>query len=110
MARSISPAGEKYSNFQTRVLRSHGKKGSTRGIGPLRKGLMTKYGYVNISSLTEKQRHVALARAIKEYGSLSTWKKINVLSIFAKNKNPGLKAIYNSDKEWIKRTYGLKAV
>ena len=105
--RSTSPAGEKYSNFQTRVLR--GKKRGTRAIGPLRKGLMAKYGYVNIASLTEKERHSALARAIKEYGSLSTWKKINVLSIFVKNKNPGLKAKYNSDKDWIKGTYGLKA-
>jgi 3-deoxy-D-arabino-heptulosonate 7-phosphate (DAHP) synthase class II len=74
----------------------------------LRKGLLTKLGYVNIHDLSEAKRHAALKKAVKAYGSLSTWKKLNILSIFAKNKHKNMKAIYDSDKDWIKDTYGLK--
>lgn len=77
-------------------------------IGPLHKGLLTKLGYVNVHDLSEAKRRAALKKAVSAYGSLSTWKKINVLSIFAK-KHKNMKAIYESDKDWIKRTYGLKA-
>jgi hypothetical protein len=77
-------------------------------IGPLHKGLLTKLGYVNVHDLSEAKRRAALKKAVSAYGSLSTWKKINVLSIFAK-KHKNMKTIYEADKDWIKRTYGLKA-
>jgi hypothetical protein len=75
----------------------------------LRKGLLTKLGYVNVHELSEAKRHAALKKAVSAYGSLSTWKKLNILSIFAKNKHKDMRAIYDADKDWIKRTYGLKA-
>jgi len=70
----------------------------------LKKGLLTKHGYVHVASLSKIQRHRALTSAISEYGSLTTRRMINVLAIFFKNKNPALSALYNEDKEWIKRT------
>lgn len=103
--RSTSPAGTKYSNFQKKT----GKTRKAGQIGPVKKGLLTKHGYTNIAELSQAERRAALRKAVKEYGSLSTWKKINVLAIYAKNKNPKLKSAYNADKNWIKRTYGLKA-
>ena len=82
---------------------------TTRGIGPLRKGELSKYGYVAINNLSEHTRHAALSKAVEEFGSLSVWKKVNVLYIFTKNTNPELSAKYNADRNWIKKKFGLKA-
>jgi hypothetical protein len=54
-------------------------------------------------------RDLEYMEAIEKYGSLSVWKKINVLSIYFKNTNPALSALYNKDKNWIRTTFGLKA-
>lgn len=77
------------------------------GIGPLHKGELTKFGYsVN---LLAAERHAALSKAVKEYGSLSTWRKINALYVYTKNTSPAKAAKYNADRNWIRETYGLKA-
>jgi len=78
-------------------------------IGPLRQGDLKQYGYQKIHTLSVKKRHQALAQAVNKYGSLSVWKKVNVLYIFNKHTNPKLSDLYNKDKNWIKYTYGLKA-
>jgi len=91
------------------VKRGKPERNSTRAIGPLRKGELSKYGYVKISNLSEKARHSALAKAVEEFGSLSVWKKVNVLYIYTKNTNPELSAKYDDDRNWIKNKFGLKA-
>ena len=78
-------------------------------IGPLRQGDLKQYGYQQIHILSVKKRHQALAKAVNQYGSLSVWKKLNVLYVFNKHTNPKLSELYNKDKAWIKGTYGLKA-
>jgi hypothetical protein len=78
-------------------------------IGPLRKGEMSKFGYIGIKHLSRGKRHAALAKAVAALGSLSVWKKINVLYVFFKNTHPDLSNKFNEDKNWIKKTYGLKA-
>ena len=104
--RGTSPNGTKYANFQAKQgLKTRHKN----QIGPIQKGLLTKFGYVDVASLTQEKRHAALKKAVDAYGSLSTWKKINVLSVFTKKRNPKLRAIYNADKDWIKRHFGLRA-
>jgi len=75
----------------------------------LRKGEMSKYGYVGVKELSRKGRRAALAKAVTSLGSLSVWKKINVLYVFFKNTDPELSDKFNEDKNWIKNTYGLKA-
>ena len=82
---------------------------TVKSIGPLRKGDLKQYGYQQITELSLKTRRDALKQAVKKYGSLSVWKKLNVLYIFFKNTNPDLSGLYNEDKTWIKRIYGLKA-
>ena len=105
------------------VLRKNGTKRLVKGscikkrglsvkgerIGPLRKGEMSKYGYVGVKDLSRGERRNALAKAVVVLGSLSVWKKINVLYVFFKNTNPELSGKFNEDKNWIKKTYGLKA-
>jgi len=70
---------------------------------------MAKFGYVGIATLSTPERRTALKRAVKALGSLSVWKKVNVLYVYTKNKNPALHAKYSADRNWIKNTYGLKA-
>ena len=78
-------------------------------IGPLRKGELTQFGYEKVKTLSQKKRRKALKLAVAKYGSLSVWKKINVLYVYNKYMNPKLSELYNDDKKWIKNTYGLKA-
>jgi len=78
-------------------------------IGPLRKGEMSRFGYVKIDTLSISRRRIALKAAVKELGSLSVWKKLNVLYVFNKNTNKALAKKFNADKDWVRATYGLKA-
>lgn len=87
---------------------SPGKR-SSPGIGPLHKGEMAKFGYANVMSLSVADRHAALAKAVKAYGSLATWRKVNAVYVYTKNTNPVLSKKYDADRKWIQQTYGLKA-
>jgi hypothetical protein len=119
----ICPTGSILRKSYVRIIRKTGKKvrvpascipdmglpgkRTEPGIGPLRKGELGRFGYK--SSLNRILRYQALKKAVKELGSLSVWKKLNVLYIYNKNTNPLLSEKYNSDKNWIKNVYGLKA-
>ena len=80
------------------------------GIGPLHKNELSDLGYKSIISLTEMERHTALAKAVKKFGSLATWRKVNAIYVYTKNTNKLLHSILDKDRNWIKKTYGLKAI
>jgi hypothetical protein len=79
------------------------------GIGPLRKGELSKYGYTNVSELSESQRHAALEKAIQEYGSLGVWRKLNAVAVYTKRTSPRISEIFKADMDWIRATFGIKA-
>jgi hypothetical protein len=79
------------------------------GIGPLRKGELAKYGYVAVSKLGVMERHIALKKAIDEYGSLSVWRKLNAVHIYTRRTSPATSAVLKLDMDWIRSTFGLKA-
>lgn len=81
-----------------------------RGIGPLRKGELSKHGYVHVNTLTVAQRRAALTNAVTEYGSLSVWRKLNAVSIYTRRASPIVSTLFKEDMNWIKNTYGLKAL
>jgi len=83
--------------------------GSDVRIGPIRHGDLTAFGYSDVGSLSKGEREAALRKAIAAHGSLSIWKKLNVLFIFNKNKSPGLSDLFREDRDWIQETFGLKA-
>jgi hypothetical protein len=87
-----------------------GFKGPGEGIGKLRKGELVKHGYTHVVDLTVSDRHTALHRAVKEYGSLGVWRKLNAVSIYSRRTNPPASAIFKADSDWIRDTYGLKAL
>lgn len=88
------------------------KRGSSTSgvkIGPIRKGELAKYGYFSVDTLRVNERRSFLKKAISELGSLSVWKKLNVVYVYNKNKNPELAEKFLADRDWIKATYGLSA-
>ncbi len=79
------------------------------GIGPLRKGELTKYGYKNVLELSVADRHAALQKAIAEYGSLGVWRKLNAVAVYTKRTLPHISKIFKADMDWIRAKFGIKA-
>ena len=79
------------------------------GIGPLRKGDLAQFGYSQISDMSVGDRHKALDAAIKKYGSLSIWRKLNALYIYTRNTSIESSQRFKADRDWIKSTYGIRA-
>lgn len=79
------------------------------GIGPLRKGDLSQFGYDKVTELTEGRRHLALARAVAAYGSLTVWRKLNAIYVYTRNTAPASSAIFKTDRDWIRTKYGIKA-
>lgn len=78
-------------------------------IGPLRKGELSKFGYSKVTTLTVAERRAALKKAVAEYGSLTTWRKLNAVAVYTKHTVPHVSAIFKQDMDWIRGKYGLKA-
>ncbi len=79
------------------------------GIGPLKQGNLTRYGYTKISGLSQEARRAALKQAVEAYGSLTVWRKLNALSIYTRRTSPATSQAAKSDMDWIRSTWGLKA-
>jgi len=79
------------------------------GIGPLRKGELTKFGYENVVKLSETERHTALTKAVAEYGSLGVWRKLNAVSVYTRRIAPASSKVFKADMDWIRAKFGIKA-
>ena len=79
------------------------------GIGPLRKGDLAQFGYVNVSKLSAEKRHAALKKAVAAFGSLTVWRKLNAVAVYTRRTSPSVSGIFKADMNWIKSTFGLKA-
>jgi hypothetical protein len=79
------------------------------GIGPLRKGDLHRFGYTDVAHLSEGRRHLALAAAVKAYGALTVWRKLNAIYVYTRRTSPRSSAIFNADRDWIKTHYGIEA-
>lgn len=79
------------------------------GIGPLRSGDLSRFGYDSVVDMTQGRRHLALAQAVKEYGALTVWRKLNAVYIYTRRSSPASSRIFKADRDWIKAHYGIKA-
>lgn len=79
------------------------------GIGALRKGDLKRFGYTHVTDMSENRRHLALAAAVKEYGSLTVWRKLNAIYIYTRHTSPKSSAVFKADRDWIKARFGIKA-
>ena len=70
-------------------------------IGTLRKGLLIKYGYENVTSLSVVQRHTAINKAIRAYGALSVSRKLNAVYLYNRKTNPSAARIFKADRDYV---------
>lgn len=76
-------------------------KGPRSGVsfGKLRKGDLIRYGYQY--RLADKSRHVALKKAIKQYGRLSVFHKLDAIAKLSKRTAPDASAIFSRNRDWV---------
>ena len=85
-------------------IKNKGKPGKGPDvIGPLKKGDLKDAGYDHTDPAHE--RHMALIKAVSEYGALSTLRKLNAIAVLNKNVAPTRSKIYRTDRDWIKNIY-----
>jgi Family of unknown function (DUF5771) len=71
-------------------------------IGTLKKGLLIKFGYQNVTQLSQQQRHEALTKAIRAYGPLSVFRKLNAVYVYNRKTNPSHSKIFKTDRDWVR--------
>ena len=81
-------------------------KGVAKGIGKLRKGELIKYGYQY--RLSDSLRQTALKRAIKQYGALSVYRKIDAVAKLSVRTASDASKIFIRDRNWVKDNFELK--
>ena len=84
-----------------------GKIAPGEGIGPLRKGELKKHGYGYHES--KDARRLALKRAVKEFGPLSVFRKLDAVAKLSKYTAPEASIVFKKDREWVRHHYELKA-
>ena len=91
MSDSCGTGGRRYTK---KYLRAH-------GIGKLKKGEL--HGYHAKNGKITRHRH--LRKAVRLVGPLSTFRKLNALSVYTKNSSPEKSKTIKADRNWIKKTF-----
>lgn len=91
--------------IKDRGLPGRGPPGG-KGIGPLRKGELSKHGYN--AKRTESERHAALRRAVAEYGGVATFRKLDAVTKLSLRTAPEAHATFKADRDWVYRTFVKK--
>lgn len=76
------------------------------GIGKLRKGALIKYGYSY--RLPNSIRQTALKKAVKVYGPLSVYRKLNAVAKYSTRVAPDASTIFSKNRNWVRSNYTLK--
>lgn len=80
---------------------------SGKGIGSLRKGELSKYGYRAKES--REKRHAALKKAVEVFGALGVYRKLDAIAKYTVRTAPEAHTVFKADREWIRSHYSLKA-
>lgn len=72
-----------------------------RGIGKLRKGDLITLGYHASKTTTARRR--ALNKAVRKYGPLSTFRKLNAVMVYSKKSSKS--KTFKKDRNWIKKKF-----
>ena len=81
--------------------------GSEQSLGPLRKGELKKHGYVYLKP--EHERHEALNKAVKEFGALGVYHKLDAIAKLSMRTAPEASRVFKLDRKWIQEHHQLKA-
>jgi len=84
-----------------------GFQGIGPGIGQLEEGELSKFGYEHVVKLSASDRHAALSKAVKEYGWLTVFRKLNALYVLTKNTSPATSTLFRNDRNWIKLSFRI---
>ena len=76
------------------------------GIGELKEGELSRFGYDKVVTMSAKDRHAALTKAVNEYGALTVFRKLNAISVYTRHTAPESSRIFLLDRNWVKRTFG----
>jgi hypothetical protein len=76
------------------------------GIGKLRKGELIKYGYQY--RLSDSLRQAALKKAIKRFGALSVYRKLDAVAKLSLRTAPDASKIFTRDRNWVQENFELK--
>jgi len=93
--------------IKNRGLSGKGVEPGSRSISPLRQGELAKHGYSTKVNTT--QRRSSLRSAIKEFGPLGVFRKLNAVAKLSTRTAPKSSALFAKDRNWIRRHYSLKA-
>jgi hypothetical protein len=74
-------------------------------IGPLRRGELKKHGYIYLKH--REERHSALRRAIKEFGPLGVFRKLDIVAKLSKHSAPEASRVFKADRDWLRHHYNL---
>ena len=69
----------------------------------LKKGELAKHGYVYLKN--KEERHLALKKAVDEFGPLNVFNKLKIVMNLSRYKIPAAANIFNEDSEWLKNNY-----
>jgi Family of unknown function (DUF5771) len=78
---------------------------SGTGFGKLRKGELIKYGYQY--RLADRLRHKALEKAVKAYGALTVYHKLDAVAKLSARTAPDASRIFASDRDWVRDNHPL---
>ncbi len=76
------------------------------GFGKLRKGDLIKYGYQY--RLSDLNRQSALKKAIKRYGALSVYRKLDAVAKLSVRTAPDASKIFTRDRDWVHSNFDIK--
>jgi hypothetical protein len=66
-------------------------------------GILSAHGYEDVKEKSELTRHRALMRVVRAgEPPLGLFRRLNVLMILFKNKDPKLSKIFKKDRDWVK--------
>ena len=79
-----------------------------KGVTFAHKRDLSQYGYKNIKNMSEYDRHVALATALKGFyskpgGQTSLTRKLNALSLVQKKRDPKLSQLFKEDVDFVSK-------
>jgi hypothetical protein len=79
---------------------------SGKGIGPLKKGELSRYGYNAHKS--ESERHSALRKAMEMYGPLNVYRKLDAITKYTVRTAPDAHKVFKADRDWVFKNYPMK--
>jgi len=84
-----------------------GYQGPGKGIGTLKKGALSRYGYG--TSKSARSRHIALNAAVKHDGALTVYRRLNALAVYTKRTAPTTAKAALADRAFVGEKHGYKA-